>query len=144
MFHRLFYFRLAATIVLLAAMLPAASAGDIKVIGNPDVGASTISAADLKAIFLATKSSLGDGAHVEPVLQKDGPAHAAFLKQYLGKSDAALQTYFRSLVFSGKGSMPKAFATDAEVVAYVSKTKGAVGYVDSGAATSGVKTIEVR
>jgi len=40
--------------------------------------------------------------------------------------------------------MPKAFASDAEIVAYVSKTKGAVGYVSSATDTAGVKVLSVK
>ena len=84
------------------------------------------------------------GGHVVPVLAKSGAAHEAFLRDCLGKSDAALSTYYRSLVFTGKGAMPKAFASDAELVEYVAKTKGAVGYVSAGTAASGVKTLELK
>jgi hypothetical protein len=121
-----------------------ASAADIKVIANPSVGASSVSADEIKGVFLATKTSLSDGSHVEPVLEKDGPAHEAFLKAYVGKTDTALETYYRSLVFTGKASMPKVLAADAEVVAYVAKTKGAIGYVSAGASTAGVKTLDVK
>jgi len=121
-----------------------ARAADIKVIANPAVGASSVSADELKGVFLATKTSLSDGSHVVPVLEKGGPAHDAFLKEYLGKTDAALQTYYRSLVFTGKASMPKMLAADAEVVAYVAKTKGAIGYVSADTSADGVKTLEVK
>lgn len=122
----------------------AALGADIKVIANPGVGAASVSTDELKAIFLGTKASLSDGGHVEPVLSKGGPAHEAFLKEVLGKTDAALQTYYRSLVFTGKGSMPKTLTSDAEVAAYVAKTKGAIGYVSPGASTAGVKTLEIK
>jgi ABC-type phosphate transport system substrate-binding protein len=122
----------------------AAYAADVKVIANPSVGASSVSADELKGVFLATKSSLSDGSHVEPVLEKDGPAHEAFLKEFIGKTDSAFETYYRSLVFTGKASMPKTTASDADMVAYVAKTKGAIGYVSAGAATAGVKTLEVK
>ena len=118
-----------------------AQAADIKVIANPGVGASSVSADDIKGVFLATKSSLGDGSHVEPVLEKGGPVHEAFLKEYIGKTDSALETYYRSLVFTGKASMPKMLGGDAEVVAYVAKTKGAIGYVSAASGTAGVKTL---
>jgi ABC-type phosphate transport system substrate-binding protein len=119
-----------------------AFAADMKVIANPSVSAAAVSADDLKDVFLENKDSLG-GSHVDPVLEKGRPAHEAFLK-VLGKSDSALQAYYRSLVFSGKGSMPKALGSDAEVAAYVAKTKGAIGYVSAGASTEGVKVLEVK
>jgi ABC-type phosphate transport system substrate-binding protein len=132
-------------IILLAGFAVASlQAGEIKIIANPSVGASDISSDELKRVFLITKSSLSDGSHVEPVLEKAGGTHEAFLKEYLGKTDAALSTYYRSLIFTGKGAMPKTFATDAEVVSYVAKTKGAVGYVAAGTPSPGVKQLEVK
>jgi len=121
-----------------------AFAAEVKIIANPSVGASSVSADELKGVFLATKTSLSDGSHVEPVLEKGGATHEAFVKEYLGKTDAALQTYYRSLVFTGKASMPKMLAADAEVVAYVAKTKGAIGYVGTATSTAGVKVLEVK
>jgi len=76
---------------------------------------------ELKRIFLITKASFDDGSHAEPVLAKGGSTHSAFVKTYLGKSDSALETYYRSLVFTGKASMPKTLGSDAEVEAYVAK-----------------------
>jgi len=134
---------LVATIVGICAAVTA-SAADIKVIANSSVGASSLSADELKGVFLATKTSLSDGSHVEPVLEKGGAIHEAFVKEYLGKTDAALETYYRSLVFTGKASMPKAFASEAELVAYVAKTRGAIGYIAASASTAGVKVLEVR
>ena len=121
----------------------AMSAADFKVIANATVSASDVSAGDLKSIFLGTKTSLGD-SHVTPVLEKSGPAHDAFLKECVGKSDAALNTYYRSLVFTGKGSMPKTLGSDQEIVEYVAKTKGAIGYVGAGTTVSGAKTLAVN
>ena len=134
------------TIALLAAAFCAwnAPAADLKLIANLSVGANSVTADEIKAVFLATRSSLSDGSHVEPVLLKGGPTHEAFLRDYVGKTGTAFETYFRSLVFTGKASMPKELASDADVVAYVAKTRGAVGYVSAGAATAGVKTLEVK
>ncbi len=117
---------------------------DVKIIANPSLSAATISAEELRGVFLATKTAINDGSRIEPVLEKRGAAHESFLKTYIGKTDVALETYYRSLVFSGKASMPKAVASDAEMVAYVAKTKGAIGYVSAGASTPGVKTLEVK
>ena len=117
--------------------------GDVKVIANPNIGASEISTEDLKAVFLAVKTSIA-GSQVEPVLAKSGRAHDVFLKEYLGKSDATLITYFRGLVFTGKASMPKVCDSDADIVAYVAKTKGAVGYIGAGVVAQGTKTLAIK
>jgi hypothetical protein len=119
------------------------SAADIKVVANPSVKAAQISSDELKRIFLAT-DTLFESGHVEPVFEKGGASHEAFLKQYLGKTDAALSIYYRSLVFTGKAFMPKMLASDEEVAAYVAKTRGAIGYVSAATSTPGTKEIAVR
>jgi hypothetical protein len=128
----------------LTCLVGSAMAGDLKVIANASVQESSISPDELKGVFLITRTSLHDGSHVEPVLLKSGTVHESFLREYLGKTDSALETYYRSLVFTGKGSMPKILATDAEVEAYVAKTKGAIGYVSAAPTTAGVKSLEVK
>ena len=128
-------------LIVMAAlgMTSGAHAADFKVIANAGIKVSEISANDLKDVFLATKTSLRDGTHVEPVWEKGGATHEAFLKEYVGKSDAAVGTYFRGLVFTGKASMPKSVATDADMVAFVEKTKGAIGYVAATTSTGSAK-----
>lgn len=130
-----------ATVGMLGVLV--AQPADLKVIANPSLTASSVSADELKAVFLETKTSL-NGGHVEPVLARAGPAHDAFLKRYLGKTDAALSIYYRSLVFTGKAFMPKTLDSDTEVADYVAKTKGAIGYVKSDTSAPGAKEITVK
>ena len=126
------------------SILPYARAAELEIIANPGVRSSSVAAEELKGVFLLTRISLKDGSPVEPVLTRDNALYEEFIRDYLGKSDAALQAYYRSLIFTGKASMPKTFRSDAEVVAYVAKTKGAVGYVSAGVKTNGVKVLEVK
>jgi TonB family protein len=118
-------------------------ASDIRVIANLSVKADTISASELKRVFLEEKIALTDGTHVEPVLERDGMVHEAFLQQYLGVNEDDLQIYYRTLLFTGRGSMPRAFESDAKVAAYVAHTRGAIGYVSSASDVEGVKTLAI-
>jgi TonB family protein len=118
-------------------------AADVKVIANGSVKADMISTNEVKSVFLEEYNSLRDGSHVEPVLEKDGSVHEAFLHEYLGGTDDDLQSYYRALVFSGRGSMPKQLGSDAEVVAYVARTKGAIGYVSAETTVEDVKTLTI-
>lgn len=117
--------------------------GEIKVIANQSVRADSISVTELKRVYLEQTRLLGDGSHVEPVLEKGGNAHATFLKDFLEINDEALQSYYRTLVFTGKGSMPRALDSDTDVVAYVTKTRGAIGYVSATAHVDGVKVLPI-
>jgi len=136
--------QLASLAVAVCCSTAPALAADVKIIANASVSATEISAEEIKSIFLANKTSLGSGGHVEPVLEKGGAAHEEFLKTYLGKSDSALTAYYRSLVFTGKGAMPKALASDGEVAAYVAKTKGAIGYIAAASDPGAAKTLTVK
>ncbi len=134
---------LAACLMIFASVDSVAD--DVKVIANPSVKADTISTGEIKKVFLEEKISLADGTHVEPVLEKGGAVHVAFLHEYLGISEEDLHAHYETLLFTGTGFIPKAFASDDEVVAYVARTQGAIGYVSAAASVEwrGVKTLVV-
>jgi len=121
-----------------------AKAQDVVVIVNNGVKATGASSDDIRSVFSGDKSSLGDGSHVTPVTLKAGPDHEAFLKTYVGKSDAAYRTAWRSLVFTGQGSMPKSFDSESAMVDYVAATPGAIGYVGKGTEHDKVKTLAIK
>jgi len=139
--------RWSRALLLAAGLLTSARAlaTDVKVIANTSVKADIISAPELRRVFLQESGSLGDGTRVQPVIEKDGPVHKAFLQEYLGRTQEDFQTYYRALVFTGRGSMPETLGSEAEVIAHVARTRGAIGYVSSDTDTSvdGVKTLLV-
>jgi ABC-type phosphate transport system substrate-binding protein len=136
---------------LLYAFLLAAAAsifvvqahGQVIVIANPSVKASTASKSDLKDVFTGASTSLG-GASVVPVLLKAGPVNDEFLQAYIGKNDAAYRAGWRSLVFSGQASMPKTVDGDAAAVEFVAHNAGAIGYIGKASPHDGVKVLEVK
>jgi hypothetical protein len=121
-----------------------AKAQDVMIVVNSGVKATAASSDDIRGVFTGDKSSLGDGSHVTPVTLKGGEAHEAFLKAYVGKSDAAYRTAWRSLVFTGQGAMPKTFDTETALVDYVAATPGAIGYVGKGTEHDKVKTLAIK
>ncbi|HXE07590.1 MAG TPA: hypothetical protein VN612_06825 [Acidobacteriaceae bacterium] len=135
---------LLALAVLFSLAGAAQARGQVVVIANNSVAASEISRAELRDLFTGATSSIKGSGEVSPVLQKDGPAHQEFLGQYVGKSDSAFRAGWRSLLFSGQGAMPKTFETDADVVEYVSRTRGAIGYISHSSPHAGVKTLAVK
>jgi len=129
--------------VMLAASGASGATADVQVIANGNLSVTELSADQVKDIFLGTRTAIG-GVAVEPVFEESGAAHEMFLKTYIGKSDSALRNYFKTLVFTGKGTQPKAFASDAEVLKYVASTKGAIGYVSASADTTGAKKVQIK
>lgn len=122
----------------------AARAQSVVIIVNNGVKASSASTDDIRGVFTGDKTSLGDGSKVTPVTLKGGAAHEAFLKAYIGKSDAAFRTGWRSLVFSGQGTLPKSVDSEAAMVDYVAGTPGAIGYVGKEVAHDKVKVLAIK
>ena len=118
-------------------------ASDVKIIANASVKIDSISSSELRSVYMLQRRALKDGSPVEPVLQKKGAVHDTFLKLYLQREAEEIHTYHQGLVFTGKDSMPKELNSDNEVIAYVARTKGAIGYVSRAASMDGVKLLIV-
>ena len=117
----------------------AAGAQDVVLVANKGVKISGITNADLRAIFMGTKTRFSDGSHAVPVTLKGGPAHEVFLKNYVGENPEEFRSQWRKVVFTGQGAMPKAFDSESALIEYVVATPGAVGYVSRISSQDGVK-----
>jgi len=116
-------------LLTLIAYKSAASAQDVVLVANKSVRMSEIKDADLRAIFMGSKTRFSDGSRAVPVILKGGPAHEVFLRNHIGESPADFQAQWRKAVFTGQGAMPRAFDSEAALIEYVAATPGAIGYV---------------
>ncbi|KAA6464815.1 hypothetical protein DYQ86_02335 [Acidobacteria bacterium AB60] len=136
-------FLLFAFLLAVASVFSVRGSAQVIVIANPSVKSGEVTKDTLRDVFSGNASSLKDGSRVVPVLLKDGPTHQAFLAEFVGKSDSAFKAGWRSLVFSGQGSMPKSVESDAAMVEFVAHNPGAVGYIDKSSPHDGAKTLRV-
>jgi ABC-type phosphate transport system substrate-binding protein len=114
------------------------------IIANKDVPASDLTSGDVKQIFLGSKTTWENGEKIVFVVQDRTEAGKYFLKTYVKKSASQYDNYWKKQVFTGKGKAPMSFSSDQELVEYVARTPGAVGYVSSTADTGNTKTISVQ
>jgi ABC-type phosphate transport system substrate-binding protein len=115
-----------------------------RVIVHPSVGTRTIAAADLSRMFLKQSTRWPDGTAIRPVdLTVGSEVRRDFTEEIIGRTVAAVRSYWQQAIFSGRGVPPPELDSDAAVVAYVTSTAGAIGYVSAGAETNGARTIEV-
>lgn len=132
-----------AASVLLAAV--PAHAQDFKVIVNSANTTTDLSSATLSKLFLKESAAFPNGTAASPVdLGKDSPVRSVFSKKVLGRSSAAVETFWQQQIFSGKEVPPPRKASDDEVVAFVKANPGAIGYVSAGASTAGVKVVDIK
>ena len=113
------------------------------VLVNSTTAIITISEDDLKNYYLGKRSSWPDGSKVTVVVLKDGASHEILMKK-LGKSTSQFNTGWKKLVFTGKGSMPEQVSSEDELVAFVAKNPGSIGYANVGKVKDGVKAIPAK
>lgn len=137
--------RVIAAALVTIMLLPALSAaGDLVLIGNPSLRESTLRKKDVKNIYLGKKRVWKDGTKIVFAIQTEKDLLKLFLKEYVGKSPSQYDNFWRNRIFSGKGSSPLTFDGNQEMINFVSKTKGAIGYVSAGSNLEDIKTISVK
>ena len=119
-------------------------AGNVIVICNGSVKAESLKADDLQEIFLGRKTRWADGQKIVLATLKEGEAHDFFIVEYVGKTPHQFLNYWRQQVFTGRGRMPGTFATPQELIEFVMKTPGAVGYVPAGAYQDQAKSLTIE
>ncbi|HXU33302.1 MAG TPA: hypothetical protein VN851_22260 [Thermoanaerobaculia bacterium] len=110
--------------------------------GNPT---ASLSKEKLAAYFLKKETRWSDGSKVSVVDRAPGAAvRAAFSKSVLGKDVAAVKSYWQRLLFSGKETPPAELDSDRDVMDFVAKSAGGIGYVAAGAdLQAGVKALRI-
>jgi ABC-type phosphate transport system substrate-binding protein len=137
----------AALGLILALARPAQSAAQgFQVVANAAVGSAGLPKAQISGMFLKTTKKWPDGTAVQAVdLDKKSATREAFSKEVLGRPLTAIIAYWQQQVFGGEASPPPEKGGDAEVLAFVKSTPGAIGYVAAGTAVGdGVKVIQVQ
>jgi len=109
-----------------------AQAEIVVVVNNTNAAALTKN--DVSRIFL------GKMKKYTPVnVSSSNALRADFNKKALNKSSSQVKAYWSKLVFSGKGTPPKEFGSDAEIKAFVASNPNAIGYIDSASLDGTVK-----
>ena len=125
---------------LLLACTPLGHAADrIVVIGHANV--HKIDLATVQRIFMG-KTIEVDGVRVQPA--NGAPnlvARQRFLSQYLQTDEDQYVAYWTVRRYVGKGTPPHEVKQTAEMIEFVSKTPGAIGYVDEADVQPGMNVV---
>jgi ABC-type phosphate transport system substrate-binding protein len=151
-FMRSFPFRLLAPFTLLVCWLFSANtpafgfADDYVVIVNKANPVDSISAADLKKMFLGEKTTWPNSTKVIPITPgQDRPEFVPAIKRATGMSSADFKRYFIQLSFLGKVvAQPKTLDSTAAIARYISSSPGAISCVPAADAGSAVKILKVE
>jgi ABC-type phosphate transport system substrate-binding protein len=144
-----------ATVSLLALTLSApgatvlaqarSAAQTFVVIINPINPANAVDRQFLEDALLKKTTRWPNGEVIRPAdLVVSSPIRRAITADVLRRSVEAVKGYWQQRIFSGRDVPPPEFDLDDDVVDYVLKYDGAIGYVSSGANLGGAKVVPVE
>jgi ABC-type phosphate transport system substrate-binding protein len=142
--RRLLIGSLAALVLAGSAGLRAESSG-YRIIVHPSNPASAVDRRTLQDAFLKKVKSWSSGEAIRPVdLEPSSPVRRRFSEEVIGRPVAAVRAYWQQSIFSGRNVPPPELDSDQDVVRYVLRNPGAVGYVSGAADLGGAKLVSVR
>jgi ABC-type phosphate transport system substrate-binding protein len=137
--------RLSVAILALAVGHSAGAEETYRIVVHPKNPVVAVDRATLARVFLKKIATWDDGTPVTAIDQERTAAVRGSFSRDVHKKDAdAIAAYWATLVYSGRDTPPAVKRSDDEVIEFVRRNPGAVGYVSSTATPDGVKVIGVR
>ena len=115
-------------LLMLSLSAPASLRAELVVVAHPAAKVTQLSRSDLINIFMGRYRKLPSGVAALPV--DLGPLRERFYRQLVNKDLAEINSYWARLVFSGQASPPLQVAEEAEMLAYLRRNPGAIGFID--------------
>jgi hypothetical protein len=144
--------RLAAFALVVAASLSTRDAAHAqsktpayRVIVNPKNPSVAVERKFVEDAFLKKTTSWSNGWTIHPVDQSpSAPPRKPFSDEVLHRTVAEVKSYWQQAIFAGRDVPPPELANDDDVVKYVLKHEGAIGYVTGNANLGGAKVIAIQ
>ncbi len=113
----------------------------VVVIANKSVEIEKISKEELNDIYLIRTTIWDDGRYITVYDLKENNKSKQTFYTYLGKSNSYFKKKWMRLQLTGEGFPPKTIGSEYEILELVSKTPGAIGYIDASKVNQKVKIL---
>ena len=115
----------------LALMVPLVAAAELVVVVNPASGIKRLSRTQVINIFLGHHRELPRRIRAQPVdLQTDRNEKTQFYRLLVNREPNQMAAYWARLVFAGSTQPPIQMANEHQVIRFIEKNKGGIGYMD--------------
>ena len=133
-----------AAVFTLAAVAPAA--GTYRIIVHADNPIDSLTKKDVSRMFMKKVTAWENGEKVDAIdLRSSSDARQEFSREILGIGVPQVRSYWQKMSFSGRGTPPMEFESDAEAIDFVRDNPGALGYVSADVDLGdGIKVLEVE
>lgn len=121
-------------VVLTSAFAPQAASDNLSAVINGNNADKEMTMSKLQNVIRGRTTRWSDNSVVKLAFLNPDTRTANLTASKLffsGSNGAKMQQYFMKLVFQGKITAPKFFATEAELINYVKSTDGAIGIITS-------------
>jgi ABC-type phosphate transport system substrate-binding protein len=120
------------------------AAPEFRVVAHPSNPQRAVARGFLADAFLKKTTRWQGGETIRPVdLRPNLPPRRSFTERVLKRSVSAVRSYWQQRIFSGRDVPPPELESDDEVLAFVAKHPGAVGYVSGSSKLKGVKELSI-
>ncbi|MDP2963835.1 MAG: hypothetical protein Q8N54_13840 [Sulfurimicrobium sp.] len=134
--------QLPALLALLALLATFHAVAEPVVVVNASSGIERLSRDEVINIFLGRYRQFPSGLAALPIDQPAGhPLKAQFYHKLVNKDLAEINAYWARLIFSGRTSPPRQATSEMEVVEWLVRNRGAIGYVDHSKVDARLKVI---
>ena len=131
------------SVVLLLISVHFGIASDLSIVVNKNVPETTINIPTLQKIFLGKKTTWMNDSKIVPVMMSKGETRDSFLTT-IGQSNNDFNQYWMKKIFAGEGTPPGTFNTEAELIDYVGKNPGSIGYISIATTNENVKVVKLE
>jgi hypothetical protein len=136
---------LVVAVALVIAPTRAAAPPPFRVIVNPGNAATTVDRRFVLEAFLKKTTRWPDGSLIRPVDENaESASRQRFSDELLGRSVSAVKSYWQQALFAGRDLPPPELDSDEDVIRYVLRYGGSIGYVSGTANIERVKVLSVR
>jgi ABC-type phosphate transport system substrate-binding protein len=119
--------------------------GAYRIIVHPSNSSTSIDRRFLSQAFLKKVTIWPSGETIRPVDQhRDSAIRARFTDEILARSISAVRSYWQQMIFAGRGVPPPEMTSDDDVVRFVMRQPGGIGYVSFGADLHGARILTVE
>ncbi|HET8705135.1 MAG TPA: phosphate ABC transporter substrate-binding protein [Pseudomonadales bacterium] len=125
-------------------LLPIDACAEVVVIVNQDNKIQSLTASQLRDIFLGQSSEFPDGDIAIPADLPDGGPRDEFYLKYAEKSPQQMRAYWLKVLYTGKGVPPQKMPSADALKKLVAKNQGAIGYIEQKDVDNTVKVVPIK
>jgi ABC-type phosphate transport system substrate-binding protein len=123
----------------------AQSPDDVVVVVAARSPTTTLSRNEVADLFLGRVANFPDGRPAVPIDQREGsPVRNEFNSEYLGRTAAQIKAHWSKVIFTGRGSPPRAMADSEQVRRLVASNPNAIGYLQRRLVNASLEIVRVE